>query len=272
MDIVSATELMNRTYRGQRHIYDFTRKYYLLGRDRMIEALDAGDGARVLEIGCGTGRNLIAAARRYPVARLFGVDVSTEMLTSADFAVARAGLAARIRLAHGERHGPRSGCLVRDGAIRPHLHFLQPVDDCRLARRARACMVADGPRRPVMDHRFRGPGTAAGVRSDRCCGAGLRCFTWCRARSWKAHCATSSQEGTRNSRSSVPIVAMRNARRCGADQPDPPTTAGRNHPAPYLIWLQRAVDGRRDHRQARNARSKSSSLAKHIAARHSSEA
>lgn len=111
MDIVSATELMNRTYRGQRHIYDFTRKYYLLGRDRMIEELDAGSGARVLEIGCGTGRNLIAAAQRYPSARLFGVDVSTEMLTSAAFAVARAGLAARIRLAHGDATALDPGAL-----------------------------------------------------------------------------------------------------------------------------------------------------------------
>ena len=27
---------MDRIYRRQRHVYDFTRKYYLLGRDRLI--------------------------------------------------------------------------------------------------------------------------------------------------------------------------------------------------------------------------------------------
>jgi S-adenosylmethionine-diacylgycerolhomoserine-N-methlytransferase len=102
MTAVRAMDLMNRTYRHQRHVYDFTRKYYLLGRDRMIAALDARDGTRVLEIGCGTGRNLIAAAHRYPDARLFGIDVSTEMLTSAIRAISRAGLAAHISVAHAD--------------------------------------------------------------------------------------------------------------------------------------------------------------------------
>ena len=30
---------MDRIYRHQRHIYDPTRKYYLLGRDRLIDGL-----------------------------------------------------------------------------------------------------------------------------------------------------------------------------------------------------------------------------------------
>jgi S-adenosylmethionine-diacylgycerolhomoserine-N-methlytransferase len=94
-----AAELMNRTYRHQRHVYDFTRKYYLLGRDRMIASLDPPDGGRVLEIGCGTGRNLVAGAQRFPRATFFGVDVSTEMLASAIRAISRAGLASRVRVA-----------------------------------------------------------------------------------------------------------------------------------------------------------------------------
>jgi S-adenosylmethionine-diacylgycerolhomoserine-N-methlytransferase len=102
MAVVSSTDLMNRTYRHQRHFYDFTRKYYLLGRDRLIAELAPRDGDAVLEIGCGTGRNLTTAAARYPGARLFGVDVSTEMLTSAIATVARAGLASQIRVAHAD--------------------------------------------------------------------------------------------------------------------------------------------------------------------------
>ena len=31
--------LMDRIYRHQRHIYNLSRKYYLLGRDRMIAEL-----------------------------------------------------------------------------------------------------------------------------------------------------------------------------------------------------------------------------------------
>jgi S-adenosylmethionine-diacylgycerolhomoserine-N-methlytransferase len=102
MTVVSSTDLMNRTYRHQRHFYDFTRKYYLLGRDRLIAELAPRDGDAVLEIGCGTGRNLTTAAARYSGARLFGVDVSTEMLTSAIATIARAGLASQIRVAHAD--------------------------------------------------------------------------------------------------------------------------------------------------------------------------
>src|SRR5215471_6114617 len=97
-----ALDLMNRIYRHQRHFYDFTRKYFLLGRDRVIAEMAAHDGARVLEIGCGTGRNLIVAARKYPGARCFGIDVSTEMLDSATRAISRAGLEARVRVAHAD--------------------------------------------------------------------------------------------------------------------------------------------------------------------------
>ena len=46
----------------------------------------------MLEIGCGTGRNLVHAARLYPDARFFGIDVSTEMLTSAISAISRRDL------------------------------------------------------------------------------------------------------------------------------------------------------------------------------------
>ncbi len=97
-----AMRRMNRMYRLQRHVYDATRLYYLLGRDRMIANLRPADGASVLEIGCGTARNLVHAARLYPNAQFFGIDVSTEMLTSAIAAISRAGLAGRIKVAHGD--------------------------------------------------------------------------------------------------------------------------------------------------------------------------
>jgi S-adenosylmethionine-diacylgycerolhomoserine-N-methlytransferase len=99
---VEATRRMNRMYRRQRHIYDGTRRYYLLGRDQLIAGLQPGAGACVLEIGCGTGRNLVHAARLYPDARFFGIDISTEMLTSAISSISRRGLTNRIRVAHGD--------------------------------------------------------------------------------------------------------------------------------------------------------------------------
>lgn len=97
-----ATQRMNRMYRWQRFIYDATRRYYLLGRDQLITDLKPAAGAVVLEIGCGTGRNLVQAARRYPAAQFTGIDVSTEMLTTALGSIRRHGLDGRIRVAHGD--------------------------------------------------------------------------------------------------------------------------------------------------------------------------
>lgn len=94
-------ELMDRIYRHQRFIYNLTRKYYLFGRDSLICRLNLPAGAKLVEIGCGTGRNLIKIARRYPEAELFGLDASTEMLKTASAAIQHAGLSQRIHLAHG---------------------------------------------------------------------------------------------------------------------------------------------------------------------------
>lgn len=76
-------DLMDRTYRYQKYIYDLTRKYYLLGRDRAIAGLNLAPGQSLLEIGCGTGRNLAMAARRHPGAVFYGLDISAEMLALA---------------------------------------------------------------------------------------------------------------------------------------------------------------------------------------------
>jgi S-adenosylmethionine-diacylgycerolhomoserine-N-methlytransferase len=94
--------LMDRIYRRQRHIYDLTRKYYLAGRDELIELLAPPPGGRVLEVGCGTGRNLVRAARAWPQAQFFGIDLSEAMLGTARLAAERSGLGGRITLAHGD--------------------------------------------------------------------------------------------------------------------------------------------------------------------------
>ena len=93
--------LMDNVYRRQRYIYDFSRKYYLLGRDAVIRELALQPGQSLVEIGCGTARNLIAIARRYPEARLYGLDASAEMLKTARQQLARAGLENRVVLVQG---------------------------------------------------------------------------------------------------------------------------------------------------------------------------
>lgn len=91
--------LLNNIYRRQRHIYDFTRKYYLFGRDRLIGLMRPNADACILEIGCGTARNLIRLAKCYPGRRLFGLDASEAMLETAQRAINQAGLGGQISLA-----------------------------------------------------------------------------------------------------------------------------------------------------------------------------
>ena len=80
---------MDRMYRHTRHVYDATRRYYLLGRDRLLRRMDVRPGGRVLEVGCGTARNLLAVRRLHPAALLFGLDASRSMLDTAERSVAR---------------------------------------------------------------------------------------------------------------------------------------------------------------------------------------
>lgn len=85
---------MDGVYRYQRLFYDATRKFYLLGRDHLITGIAAKPDETVLEIACGTGRNLHKIGQRYPDTQLFGLDISEQMLISA-----RKKLDARAQLA-----------------------------------------------------------------------------------------------------------------------------------------------------------------------------
>lgn len=100
--LASHRVLMDRNYHLQRHVYDASRKYYLLGRDSMLDGLAPPEGSRVLEIGCGTARNLIGVARRFPESRLHGVDISELMLLTAWKSLRREGLHERVRLSRDD--------------------------------------------------------------------------------------------------------------------------------------------------------------------------
>jgi S-adenosylmethionine-diacylgycerolhomoserine-N-methlytransferase len=98
----SDAERMDRHYRVQRHIYDATRTHYLIGRSHLLRGLEPRGGQSVLEIGCGTAWNLVRAARLYPDARFFGLDVSSAMLATARRSLERRGLADRVILRQGD--------------------------------------------------------------------------------------------------------------------------------------------------------------------------
>ncbi len=88
---------MDAIYRYQKHIYDLSRKFFLLGRDGLINGLDVPHTGSVLEVGCGTGRNLLRAAKVYPAAELFGLDISREMLLVAQRNMSRSGRTAVLK-------------------------------------------------------------------------------------------------------------------------------------------------------------------------------
>jgi len=80
---VDQGEKMDRFYGWQRHIYDATRKFYLPGRDLLLQRLHVTGNRSVLEVGCGTGRNLARLSRLGSGLQLYGLDVSAVMLHTA---------------------------------------------------------------------------------------------------------------------------------------------------------------------------------------------
>jgi S-adenosylmethionine-diacylgycerolhomoserine-N-methlytransferase len=109
---------MDAIYHRQRHFYDMTRRYFLLGRMHLIEGLAPPPGGSVLEVGCGTAWNLIEVAERHPHTRLHGLDISAAMLATAARKVAAAGLATRIQLAEADAT-----------TFKPAEHFDRPTFD-----------------------------------------------------------------------------------------------------------------------------------------------
>jgi S-adenosylmethionine-diacylgycerolhomoserine-N-methlytransferase len=99
---LSDAERMDRHYRFQRHIYDATRTHYLLGRKHLIRNLRPPPRGTVLEIGCGTGWNLVRSAKTYRNASFHGLDVSNAMLEIARLKVERHGLRDRVVLRQGD--------------------------------------------------------------------------------------------------------------------------------------------------------------------------
>lgn len=81
--IPDAAQKMDQQYRYQRYVYDWSRKYYLLGREQMLREIKLSGQQNLLEVGCGTGSNLYKLAYCHPVVKLYGLDASELMLESA---------------------------------------------------------------------------------------------------------------------------------------------------------------------------------------------
>lgn len=97
-------------YRWHAHIYDLTRWAFLFGRTELIRQAASMPGARprrILEVGCGTGKNLTALAAAFPAAEIVGLDLSAEMLAKARQKIAAYG--GRITLLERPYDGPVAG-------------------------------------------------------------------------------------------------------------------------------------------------------------------
>ncbi len=145
--------LMDSVYRRQRYVYDLTRKYYLFGRDRLIRELALRPGESLVEVGCGTARNLIKIAHAYPGALLYGLDASQEMLGQAAHAIERAGLSGRIKLVLGyaEDLDPRQ--FGRDKAFDRVVfsYSLSMIPDWKQALKSAAAALSPGGSLHIVD-------------------------------------------------------------------------------------------------------------------------
>ena len=71
-------------YRWHAHFYDATRWAFLFGRTDVLRlCAEQQRPRRILEVGCGTGKNLAELARVFPQAEIVGLDLSAEMLGKA---------------------------------------------------------------------------------------------------------------------------------------------------------------------------------------------
>lgn len=78
----STQAALQRYYQFHSRIYDLTRWSFLFGREEILRRVQRvqRQPQRILEVGCGTGRNLQSLRRRFPQAHITGVDLSEQML------------------------------------------------------------------------------------------------------------------------------------------------------------------------------------------------
>ena len=81
MNKIELKENLIRHYKKDAAIYDFNRRFFLFGRDRLMKQIERyTKPSTILEIGCGTGSNLFTLGQVFPDAKITGLDLSEDML------------------------------------------------------------------------------------------------------------------------------------------------------------------------------------------------
>jgi S-adenosylmethionine-diacylgycerolhomoserine-N-methlytransferase len=98
-------------YRGQAAAYDDFRRRLLHGRREMMEALEIGDGARLVDMGGGTGSNFESLGERRRLCHSITlVDLSPSLLKVADERIRKSGWDnVRAVLADATTYEPEGG-------------------------------------------------------------------------------------------------------------------------------------------------------------------
>jgi S-adenosylmethionine-diacylgycerolhomoserine-N-methlytransferase len=101
-----AETAVEKYYRFHSRIYDATRWSFLFGRTAIMKDFAGTAPRNILEVGCGTGRNLVELGRRFPQAEITGVDLSATMLDLARRKTSEFG--PRMQLLHQAYTAPLS--------------------------------------------------------------------------------------------------------------------------------------------------------------------
>lgn len=96
---------LQKYYKVHSSIYDATRWSFLFGRESFLYGLpELKPCPRILEVGCGTGKNLQLLQYLYPDATITGIDLSEDMLQKARQKVGAAEELKLMQYCYGSKH------------------------------------------------------------------------------------------------------------------------------------------------------------------------
>jgi tRNA1(Val) A37 N6-methylase TrmN6 len=132
---------------GGRLVLHQPARGYRAGLDAALlaAACDAGEGAQVIEAGCGVGAVLLAAAVRRPDARFIGVERDRPALALARENVSLNGLQARVEIMEGDVGAPfaKLGLAPFDAALANPPFFDDPASLRGPAPERRGAWITD---------------------------------------------------------------------------------------------------------------------------------
>ena len=152
---------LQQYYRLHAPIYDLTRPFFLFGRARLVAGLTRRFGdegrspPRILEVGCGTGRNLAALRKAFPLSRIVGIDMSAAMLERA-----QRRLRGTVKLIHGKLGATDAGASY-DIVIASYMLSMTGSEQASCIAAMRAALAPGGWLGVVDFQRTRFPGFAS---------------------------------------------------------------------------------------------------------------